>query len=72
LSPAKHLGPLADEEAEKLRVEMEGAKKTEDELRVERELKMRPPLARMLSCQDLEARQSYRKNSLLLIIFPHI
>ncbi|KZT34745.1 hypothetical protein SISSUDRAFT_1065055 [Sistotremastrum suecicum HHB10207 ss-3] len=46
----KHLGPLAAQDI----TEKKERPKTKDELRVEREQRMKPPISRMLSIRDLE------------------
>lgn len=46
----KHLGPLAEQDI----AEKRERPKTKDELRVEREQRMKPPISRMLSIRDLE------------------
>ncbi|THV02065.1 hypothetical protein K435DRAFT_654173 [Dendrothele bispora CBS 962.96] len=54
LHPSCHLGPVDHASAEQLDSESRNRRKTQDELRVEKALKRRPPLERMLSLKDLE------------------
>lgn len=50
----KHLGPIASEDAQKLKKASDERKKTQDELRMERAEKEKPPLSRIINYQELE------------------
>ncbi|KAL0579605.1 hypothetical protein V5O48_002377 [Marasmius crinis-equi] len=55
LPKSKHLGPVADEAAQKLKEAEAKRQKKQDELRVEKALKERPLLSRILNLDDMEA-----------------
>lgn len=50
----KHLGPIASEDAQKLKKASDERKKTQDELRMEKAEKEKPPPSRIINYQELE------------------
>ncbi|KAL0951018.1 hypothetical protein HGRIS_007759 [Hohenbuehelia grisea] len=54
LPSEKHLGPLREDAAATLSLELQNRKKASDEVRVEKALAQRPPLKRILSLNDME------------------
>ncbi|THU91749.1 hypothetical protein K435DRAFT_968000 [Dendrothele bispora CBS 962.96] len=54
LPPSKHLGPVDSASASALKAEKDNRKRTKDEFRVDKALKERPPLHRILSLADME------------------
>jgi len=60
LPASKHLGTLSADAALSVQKARRTRKKTQDETRVEKVLKERPPISRMLSLADLEVREVYR------------
>jgi len=60
LPASKHLGTLSTDAALSVQKARRTRKKTQDETRVEKALKERPPISRMLSLADLEVREVYR------------
>jgi L-lactate dehydrogenase (cytochrome) len=54
LPKSKHLGPLESEAAEEIRAERENTPKTQDQLRVEKARREKPPLHRIISLRDME------------------
>jgi L-lactate dehydrogenase (cytochrome) len=54
LSPSQCLGPLRSSDARNLELQEKQRGQTKDEIRVERAMKQRPPLGRILSLADME------------------
>lgn len=60
----KHLGPIDSQSALTVQKAQESRQKTKDELRVEKALKERPPLSRILSLADMEVRELLNQSSI--------
>lgn len=54
LPRSKHLGPVDAQAANKIEAETKQRKKTQDEIRVEKAVKDRPPLSRVLTVREME------------------
>jgi L-lactate dehydrogenase (cytochrome) len=54
LEPDKHLGTLVNDDAAAIEEAKRSRKKTRDELRMEKAMRERPPLRRVLDLQEME------------------